>query len=47
MHGDVDDAAQNRKDLILRLLPLLVLEVLVPKRMSKEVQPNMIGSTLE
>jgi hypothetical protein len=47
VHGDVNDALQDGKDLVLRLLAFFVLNVLVPKGMRQEIQPNSSGSALE
>jgi len=38
MHGDVDDARQDLKYLVLCLLSLLILDVLVPEGMGKKIE---------
>lgn len=47
MQGNANDASMYSKDAILGLLPLFVLNVLVPKWVSEEVQPNQGGSAFK
>jgi hypothetical protein len=47
MHRDVDDAVKNGEDLIVRFLPSLVLQILVPERVGEEVQADVGSSTLK
>jgi hypothetical protein len=43
----VDDAVENGKNLVVRLLPRLVFEVLIPEGVGEEVQADVRSGALE
>lgn len=43
----MDDAPQNREDVVLGFISLLVFDVLVPERVCQEVESDTICSTVE
>ena len=47
MHGDMNDALEDGKDVIMRLLPLFVLEELVPEGVGQEVQADVLCGPLK
>jgi hypothetical protein len=47
VHRDVDDAVENGKNLVVRLLPRLVFEVLIPEGVGEEVQADVRSGALE
>lgn len=47
MHGNINNALQNCEDFVLRLLPLFVLNVFIPERMSKEVKSYTSSGSLK
>lgn len=47
MHRNFDDSIQDSKDLVLRLQAIFELKVLIPKRVSKEVQTDGRSTTFE
>ena len=47
VHGDVDDAEEDGKDLVVGLLALLILDILVPERVGEEVLANTACTALK
>lgn len=47
MHGNLNDARQDSKDLIMCFEALLKLNVLVPERMGEEVQSDTASASLK
>ena len=47
VHWNVDDAVENGEDAVLRFHALFKLDVLVPERVSKEVEADALCTALK
>jgi len=47
MHGDMYNAIEDGKDLVVGLETFFKFQIFIPKRMCEEVEANTVGTTLK